>query len=79
MLEKIKKYFRYLFKTKDKYIKETHLRLKTNCVYTIDELETIRKSGNENIYKRALLENDFANMLINDFIKQLKIKYYGRE
>ena len=78
MRDKIKKYIRYLFKTKDKYIRETEKRLTISCIYDDDEL-AILKEKDDMLYKRALLENDFTKMMISDFIKQLKLRYYGRE
>ncbi len=78
MRDKIKKYIRYLFKTKDKYIRDTEKRLTLNCIYSDDEL-SILKEKNDELHRRALLENDFSKMMISDFIKQLKLRYYGRE
>ncbi len=73
---KLKKLFRRLFKTKDKYINQKYNELCSE-LYAVEELDEMKEKDSEILYKQALQINEAKRLVINDLIKELRKRYYG--
>jgi hypothetical protein len=77
VVNKLKQFFRRIFKTKDKYILERKLKMENELLISEDELLK-KKELNQSEYIYLLNLNKINRLLIDQFILELNKKFYGK-
>lgn len=73
-----KQFFRRLFKTEDKRIEAIKEKLIAHSIYTEEELIEGKKIS-QLVYNNMVTSNKLSMLVIDDVVKSLRKKFYGRE
>jgi hypothetical protein len=77
-MEKLKQYIRFLFKSEDKRINEIKNKLISESIYTDDELNEGKKIS-QLVYNNMVTSNKLSMLIVEDVVKSLRKRFYGRE